>query len=473
MGPTSDFGGWFSLTTATIRIFGSFAGVLESINEPLKFCRLRKTILLNDLWSTINEFGDCRVSIAQKMDYPAFKAMISGMWIERAISERILKLSRSFPAVLITGARQTGKTSLMRRLFPDADFVSLELPSVIAQWEADPAPLLNPATILLDEVQNAPFLFRYLKAQIDRDRHALGRFILSGSQKFGLMKHVAESLAGRCAIVELESLSSVELSDANLVRAEDASNLIWRGGFPELHRQSELDPREFYASYVATYLQRDLRSQVRIGSLRDFERFMRLLASRAGQLLNLAEFARDLGIAGSTARDWISTLEAANLIVMLEPYFGNFGKRLVKTPKVYFADTGLLCFLLTIESPESLVKSPFLGAIWENFVLAEMLKVRSATGSSAKVYFWRDVQGVEVDFVIESAGRLRLVECKWASEIPKLDSRSSLLKVAELLGKNAAEEHWLACRTTKRFMVNQSQTVAAISAFANPEWFAE
>jgi predicted AAA+ superfamily ATPase len=174
-----------------------------------------------------------------------------------------------------------------------------------------------------------------------------------------------------------------------------AAALIWRGGFPELYRNPEADPREFYGSYVATYLERDVRSAVRAGSLRDFEQFLRACTLRSGRLLNLADLAREVGIAPRTARDWISVLEASNQVVLLEPYFGNVAKRLIKAPKLYLRDTGLLCFLLTLDSPAALERSTFVGAVWEAFVLGEMLRRRNSSGDVASIFFWRDAAGTE------------------------------------------------------------------------------
>jgi uncharacterized protein len=294
------------------------------------------------------------------------------MWIDRTVSRRLDTLSRQFPAVLVTGARQTGKTSLLRHAFPDADFVSLDLPSAAHQAEESPEQFLRSRSepMILDEVQYAPGLFRHLKARIDDDRHRMGRFLMTGSQKFTLMESLSESLAGRAAIVELQTLSAEEIRSAFPRREPGVAETLWRGGFPELYRNRSLDPRDFFTSYVATYLERDVRLALRVASLRDFERFVRSCAIRSGQLLNMADLARDVGIAGSTARDWISVLEASNQVLLLEPYFGNLGKRLIKTPKLYLCDTGILCFLLGFDSPSSMESSPFIGAIWETFVLS-------------------------------------------------------------------------------------------------------
>jgi uncharacterized protein len=390
------------------------------------------------------------------------------MWIQRRAAERLARLSRQFPAVLLTGARQAGKTSLLRHSYPEAAFVSLDLPSLAAQAEDDPGVFFGERgePLIIDEVQYAPALFRHLKVRIDARRHLMGRFLMTGSQKFTLMQSVSESLAGRCGILELEPLMTSEIRAALDRRTPSAAELVWRGGFPELYRNPRADPREFFSSYVATYLERDVRLAVRTASLRDFERFLRACALRSGQLLNLTDLARDIGIAGSTARDWLSVLEASNQIVLLEPYFGNATKRMIKTPKLYLRDTGLLCFLLALGSAEEVGRSPFIGSIWETFVLTEILRQRSATGAVASVFFWRDAAGTEVDFLIEHQGRLRLVEAKWTEGLVDAKAIPGLVKVKAHLGRRAAAEHWVATRTPHPHGLPGLPGVRQINGFA-------
>jgi predicted AAA+ superfamily ATPase len=372
------------------------------------------------------------------------------MWIDRLLSTQVLSAARQFPALVVTGGRQTGKTTLLRHLFPDASFASLDLPSAAYQAEESGEEFLRAyqEPVILDEVQYAPGLFRYLKAAIDAQRSQRGRFLMTGSQKFALMHALSESLAGRCAVLELDTLASTEILAALPGATPFADEILWRGGFPELWRDREVEPNLFYSSYTATYLERDVRLALRVGSLRDFERFLRACALRSGQLLNLAELARDVGIAATTARDWLSVLEASSQVVLLEPYFNNPTRRLIKTPKLYFRDTGLLCFLLSIESPAALLSSPLSGAVWETFVLGQILRARAATGSVGQVFFWRDTQGTEVDFLIEKNGRARLIEAKWTEALSEpRRALKPLLTVRDLLGDRAAAEHWVASRT--------------------------
>lgn len=397
------------------------------------------------------------------------------MWIERSLAPRLAEVARQFPALLLTGARQAGKTSLLQRTFPGAAFVSLDLPSAAEQAEQSPGELLakHDEPLLIDEVQYAPGLFRFLKATIDRDRHRMGRFLMTGSQKFALMRSVSESLAGRCVVMEVETLSAAELRGTLGKRTPSAAEVIWRGGFPELYRNPEIDPRVFYSSYVATYLERDVRLSLRIGSLRDFERFLRACALRSGQLVNFADLGRDVGVAASTVRDWLAVLEGSNEVVLLEPYFSNVGKRMIKTPKLYLTDTGLLSFLLGIDSPAAMQSSPFIGAIWETFVLNEIRRARAASGSAASIYFWRDAHGTEVDFVVEQAGRLRLIEAKWAESITQPRQVAGLLKVRETLGKRAAAEHWIVCRTLHPHPLRAVAGVRVVDGFRFEGWLEE
>jgi len=412
------------------------------------------------------------------------------VWIERTSSGRLLAAARQFPAVVLTGARQTGKTALLRHVFPNASFIPLDLPSNSEAAEQDPQRFLGgfPEPVILDEVQYAPALLRYLKVRIDADRHRMGRFLMTGSQSFPLMNSVSESLAGRCAVIPLPTLSSAEVLRANKGELE-VGDFLFRGGFPELHRDPGVNGLEFFSSYVATYLERDVRSVLRVGSLRDFERFIRACAMRSGGLLNFTDLARDVGIAGTTAKDWLSVLEASGLVVLLEPYFGNVSKRLIRAPKLYLTDTGLMCFLCGVSSPDTLVRSMFIGPVWETFVLGQILRAKAATISPASVYFWRDAHGTEVDFVIAKEGRLRLVEAKWTENLPKRPlpsgapwpgARTSkaaggrqlgpLLKVAAEIKGQTADEHWVACRPARSYRVSDEPMVRLIDAFRFEQW---
>lgn len=325
------------------------------------------------------------------------------------------RLAAHFPAVVVTGARQTGKTTLLTKLFPDHGYVSLDLPAEAQLAEEDPGTFLarHPPPLLVDEVQYAPRLFRYLKVEIDRDRSANGRFILTGSQKLNLMREVSDSLAGRCGVLELEALTVHELGEVFAEReaAEGAAEMLVRGFMPQLWKDLALRPADYFRAYQATYLERDVRQFLNVASLRDFDRFMRAAAVRSGQLLNKTELGKEVGVSTKTINAWLSVLEATNQITVLEPWFVNVGKRLAKTPKLYFNDVGLLCFLLGLNR-DVVAESYLIGAIWETFVFGELRKYLRVDAPEATVWFYRD-QSREVDFVIDRGARLTLAEAKW------------------------------------------------------------
>jgi predicted AAA+ superfamily ATPase len=380
------------------------------------------------------------------------------MWIERDIAQQIKELAHSFPAIVLTGARQTGKTSLLRRLFADHTYVSLDIPSTAALASHSPDEFLSryPAPLLVDEVQYAPELFRHLKVAIDRNRHTMGQFILTGSQKFLLMQHVAESLAGRCAIMELETLSAGELLSSGVAfdTYSQQVHCLTRGLFPELWRDPQIPSDAFYQSYLATYIERDVRQLLNVGSLRDFERFLRACAVRSGQLLNKSDVGRDVGVSQPTIGAWLSVLQASNQVALLEPFFANVGKRLVKSPKLYFLEPGLLCFLLGVY-PGNIESSPFVGAIWEAFVLAELRKYQRLYNPRAALFFYRDQQNREVDFLWSSAGHVVLMEAKWTEHIRSAET-STLDAVTQVLAASKSppyqvQEALLICRTPDNF----------------------
>ena len=376
------------------------------------------------------------------------------MWIDRLLEPHLVRAVRTRPVVVLTGARQTGKTSLLQRLFSRFHFVSLDLPSEAELAEKDPQAFLtrHPPPLVIDEVQYAPKVFRHIKVVVDRDRERVGQFVLTGSQKFTLMQEIADSLAGRVEILELESLSWQEISKAK--RDSTVEALMLRGGFPELYEKPDLDSFHFYRSYTATYLERDVRSLLNVASLRDFERFIRACALRSGQLLNKAELARDVGISPSTANQWLSVLQASGQVVLVEPWFSNKTKSLVKSPKLYLADTGLLCALLNIQTVEELQKSPLIGAIWETLVFAELRKRETGRRLHWSLNFWHD-RIREVDFLIDRGGRFELYEAKW-TETPSRGDASNLLHLRRILGEKHVIKQNVVCRARHRYPVAES-----------------
>jgi hypothetical protein len=371
------------------------------------------------------------------------------MWIAREVEPRLRRSAKTRPVTVLTGARQTGKTSTLLRLFPHYALVSLDLPSEAEQAEKEPERFLqrHPPPLIVDEVQYAPGLFRHLKVAVDANRSHHGQFLLTGSQKFTLMKKVSESLAGRADIVELETLSLAEIREA--LPQTGLETAIVRGGFPELYANPDIDSAAFYNSYLATYLERDVRTLAKVGSLRDFERFLRACALRSANLLNKADLARDVGIAPSTANEWLSILEASGQAVLLEPWFANRSKSMVKSPKLYLADSGLLCALLNIRSEEALRQSPAAGAVWETFVFAQLRSRERRVGRAASLFFWRD-RTREVDFVAEAGGRLEMFEAKW-TELPDAGDTINLEFVRGVMGPSWVSAGAVVSRTPNRF----------------------
>lgn len=370
------------------------------------------------------------------------------MWINRELKNKIETACLSRPAILITGARQTGKSSLLQRMFPRANYVSLDRVVVAAEAEENPNRFLDRlgGRTILDEVQYAPSLFRELKIRIDENRTDYGRWILTGSQKMQLMKDVSESLAGRIGIFQLETLSAMELRNSPPIPSAAIRNCLWLGGYPELWANRKIDPELFYDNYVQTYLERDLKSLIQVTNLRDFQRFLQICATRIGQLVNYTDISKEVGVSAGTIKSWIGALETSGIIYLLSPFFANIGKRLVKAPKLYFADTGLLCYLLNVQNYETCMNSPLLGHIWENFVFTEVIKTLPVK-VGRNLFFYRDQNGVEMDFMLEISGHLYLIEAKSSERInPR---KLNFSKIAPLF-KNYKIKNILMCSSTEK-----------------------
>ncbi len=322
-------------------------------------------------------------------------------------------LARGFPVLAITGPRQSGKTTLARTAFPGLPYVNLEDPDTRELATADPRRFLarHAGGAVFDEVQRTPALMSYLLGVADATPR-MGRFVLTGSQQFGLMDGIGQSLAGRAGLLTLLLLAQPELAagGAGAVALEER---LWRGGYPALHAAHRRpEPAHWFAAYMATYVERDVRQLLNVSNLATFQRFVSMCAARSGQLLNLNSLAADCGISQPTARQWLTVLQASGLVALLPPYHRNFGKRLVKTPKLYFLDSGLLCHLLRIATPADLQVHAARGAVFETWVVSETLKHRHNLGLPADLTFWRDNHGLEVDLVFEQGSRLHAVECK-------------------------------------------------------------
>jgi predicted AAA+ superfamily ATPase len=325
-------------------------------------------------------------------------------YVPRHLEPALARAARQFPAVVLTGPRRAGKTSLLRHALPGADYRLLEDPDTLGRVRADPRAFLDELRppVILDEIQNAPELLPYIRTRIDAAARRTGRWLLTGSQESALMQGVTESLAGRAAVLQLLPLA----------RNESAKVDWWTGGFPEVVARPAA--RElWFSSYVQTYLERDVRAVTQVRDLATFRRFMAVVASRHGQVLNKTDLAAPLGVSVPTIAQWLGVLETTGLVALVPPYFENFGKRLLKSPKLYWLDAGLACHLLGFRSRAEMERSTFVGALWEGFVAAEIVKAQLNRGGRRELYYFRDEQGLEVDFLVPAAGgRLRLVEAK-------------------------------------------------------------
>jgi predicted AAA+ superfamily ATPase len=355
------------------------------------------------------------------------------MYLPRLIEPTLSKAEKTFPAIVICGPRQSGKSTLLANYVKthSTSVLSLDNPEIRRLLLDDPRGILArlPKPVVLDEIQYTPEIVTYVKLLIDEDRQP-GQWFITGSQQFSVMKNVSESLAGRAAVFSLPPFSLGERH-----KTEEIGNFLLRGGYPELIINPQVDRDVWYASYLQTYIERDVRMLLNITDLRDFEQFLRLLAAHTGQEMNMSILSRRLGNSVPTIKRWISVLEASMIIFLLPPFFENFGKRIVKSPKLYFWDTGLVNHLVGIREENVLLNGPMAGAIFETAIVSEIMKSRMAQGIKPSLYFWRSQSGLEIDLIEQQGNYLVPYEIKLSTTI-KPGHYKNLVRWLELTGQN-------------------------------------
>jgi len=335
------------------------------------------------------------------------------MFIKRDLSKVLIKYASKFPVIALMGPRQSGKTTLAKAVFTKHAYVLLENPDEKEFATSDPRGFLNARRnehgLILDEIQEAPHLLSYIQGIVDEENSA-GSFIVTGSQNFMFHQAITQTLAGRVAMLTLLPLSIHELKNSNFLPTS-AEEIILKGGYPRIYSQNFI-PEEWYPSYIKNYVERDVRQIITIGNLTTFQHFVRLCAGRIGQILNLSSLGNDVGISHVTARSWLSLLEASYIVFLLEPHYKNFSRRLIKSPKIYFYDTGLACSLLKINSIENVIDHYLRGGLFENLAISELMKTYYNTAKEPHIYFWRDSQGHEIDCLLEEGNKLVPIEIK-------------------------------------------------------------
>ncbi|MBI5408415.1 MAG: ATP-binding protein [Nitrospirae bacterium] len=330
-------------------------------------------------------------------------------YIHRQIEKKVKQLVRSFPSIAITGPRQSGKSTLLINTLKGYKYITFDDPLTRGRAISDPQFFIDSLgeKTIIDEIQYAPGILSYVKMKIDGNRDKKGMYIFTGSQQFTMIKNLGDSLAGRIALLDLLPFSVAEKKESVKLKTtlDYFVNAALSGSYPELVVDPSMDIYSWYGSYIQTYLERDIRSLYHVGNLRDFQRFMQLLAGRCAQVLNLSGFAKDLGVSVPTIKNWLSVLEASRIIYLLPPYYNNLGKRIIKSPKIYFTDIGIVCYLTGIRDKTHLLQGPMAGALFENFCVQEAIKVFFNQGQNPKIYYLRMGNNLEIDLLIEKSAR--------------------------------------------------------------------
>ncbi|MFH1288142.1 MAG: ATP-binding protein [bacterium] len=399
-----------------------------------------------------------------------------GMYVNRLIEKTLKNSIKTFPAVLITGSRQCGKTTLVKKILGGKyNYVSLDELDIRSFAIEDPRGFLERYSppLIIDEIQNAPQLLSYIKARIDKDRKP-GQWVITGSQAFPLMRNVSESLAGRVAVLTLFPFSLDEINNNRRINLASASLFInhltsvktmlkksissgaWllQGGYPELFVNKKISRKLWFSSYVQTYIDRDVRGNIKTANLNDFERFLRLLAARTSQELNYSILSREIGVTVPTIKSWVSFLEASSIVYLLYPYHKNFGKRIIKSPKCYFLDTGLVAYLVGLQDENHLLQGPMAGALFETACVIQFVKRFSAFIDPCSLYFWRSVDGFEVDLLIETAQKIFPVEIKLSSTISS--QHVSSLKLWLDMAGNTAKKGLVISRSSRMGLIRRN-----------------
>ncbi|MBI5203465.1 MAG: ATP-binding protein [Nitrospirae bacterium] len=357
-------------------------------------------------------------------------------YLHRQIEKKVIQLVKSFPSVAITGPRQSGKSTLLFNTLKGYKYITLDDPLTREQALSDPRFFLDSIgeKAIIDEIQLAPQILSYIKMNIDKSRDRKGMYVFTGSQQFAMIKNLGDSLAGRIALLDLLPFSVNEKKKGVNIKTtlDYFVHAALTGSYPELVVDASIDVNAWYGSYIQTYLERDIRSIYNIGNLRDFQRFMRLLAGRCAQILNLSEFAKDIGVSVPTIKNWISILEASRIVYLLPPYYNNLGKRITKSPKVYFTDIGLVCYLTGVRDKTHLLQGPMAGPLFENFCIQETLKVFFNLGRMPAIYYLRTSNNLEIDLLIEGTARsLMPVEIK-LNKTPSMGMGSNIVRFREI-----------------------------------------